>query len=70
MEAQIAFLIERVQSIEEEISKALNTLSQGVARNMDQMWENQRELVEALSEVSSCIPVGEVSDEKRESPRP
>ena len=67
----MANLTERVSNVESEVSTALNTISQGLATNIRQLWENQKELAKALAELSDDITVsvnGEV-DEKAASSR-
>lgn len=70
-ENQLSALVERVNVMEEEISTALNTLSEGVASNIRLMWDNQRELATALGELDSAVPDGteEDNDEKRAGSR-
>lgn len=58
-------LFGRVDTIEEEISKALNTMSEGVANNFVQVWENQKELAKALDYMSNCaMEENEADNEK------
>lgn len=42
----------RMKTLETSMQKALDTLSQGIADNIGQMWDNQKELSAALSEMS------------------
>ena len=46
---------QKLQNLEESIQKALDTLSQGVADNIAQMWQNQTELSAAMSEMSESM---------------
>lgn len=41
-----------MKTLETSMQKALDTLSQGIADNIGQMWDNQKELSAALSEMS------------------
>lgn len=69
---RLANLVERVDTMEGEISEALNSLAKGLADNLGQVWDNQRELAKALAELSDDITVvvnGE-RDEKAASSRP
>lgn len=64
--------MQRVEAMEKDISKALDALSQGIANNMEQLWDNQQELAKSLAEMSDelTVAIEEARNEKAESSRP
>ena len=71
LDAKIEGLYERVLQMEEEMGKALDALSQGIANNVEQLWDNQKELAGAMAEMSDdfMAAIGETDNEKAESTR-
>lgn len=62
---------ERVSRSKKGMESALNNLSQGLADNIEMLWNNQRELAAALSEMNETLvnSIEELRNEKRQSSR-
>jgi len=60
-------LEQRLTNLEASVQEAMNTLSKGIADNIGQMWENQKEISAALSEMSESTAgaIEEIKNAKR-----
>lgn len=63
-------LEDRMTNLEKSAQAALETLATGVAGNIKQMWDNQKELATSLSEIGETLAgaIEEIRNEKRQNP--
>lgn len=52
LEKRVELAEEKIQNLELSIQNALDTLATGIAKNLEQMWENQTQLSASLNEMS------------------
>lgn len=64
-------LEQKLTNLEASVQDALDTLAKGIADNIAQMWENQKEISAALTEMSESTAgvIEEMRNAKRQSPR-
>lgn len=64
---RVEILEQKLTNLEASVQDALNTLSQGIADNIGQMWENQKEISAALTEMSESTAgvIKEMQNAKR-----